>query len=214
MFALRISGLVGLLAFGCNSLLDIEEPSPFLANSQPADAGKPTNGISNGQSDASGAAPDAEQPPAADANSAPSHAWADWPMPNPPLAGLPNPQSYDTKSFVGVVADLVTGLQWQATVTSDALSWSGAQAYCQSLSLAGGGWRLPSRIELLSIVDFTNTNPIIDGNAFPKTPAEPFWTASAFAGDAASAWIVNFGFIDGIADKSELHELRRVRCVR
>jgi L-lactate utilization protein LutB len=46
--------------------------------------------------------------------------------------------------------------------------------------LGGGHWRLPTKIELESIVDETWTMPAIDPQAFPNTPTAGagFWTAS------------------------------------
>jgi hypothetical protein len=151
---------------------------------------------------------------AANSPSAASHVWAEWPMPNPAAAGLPNPQKYDTGSFQGVVIDLVTGLQWQASVEEGSHVWHDAEPYCAALTLSGGGWRLPSRIELMSIVDFTAANPLIDVIAFPGTPADYYWTSSKLADDDNSAWNINFGFSDGMADKGEITKMRRVRCVR
>ena len=82
----------------------------------------------------------------------PGPTFANWPMPNPASAGLPNPSSYDT-SIAGVVRDNVTGLMWQQTdvLTGDITTLSGAAAYCSALRLGGfTDWRLPSRIEIVS----------------------------------------------------------------
>jgi hypothetical protein len=133
-------------------------------------------------------------------------------MPNPASAGLPNPASYDT-STPGVVVDKVTGLIWQRDVPASSYNWADAKAYCAGLSLAGHqDWRLPTSIELVSLVDFTRSNPAIDTTAFPSTPSDWFWSSSPVAGYAYGAWYVDFhrgysyyGGVDG-AD--------RVRCVR
>src|SRR3989442_1486106 len=44
----------------------------------------------------------------------------------------------------GTVIDNRTGLVWQQTMTSTAMTWSDAQAYCAALSLNGATWRLPT----------------------------------------------------------------------
>lgn len=108
-------------------------------------------------------------------------------MPNPPSTGLPNPASYDT-SGPSVVIDNVTHLMWQHPVGTGIYNWSDAKNYCQTLSVAGHqGWRLPTVIELYSLVDFTRTDPAIDPTAFPNTPADWFWTSSYVGGSPAYA---------------------------
>src|SRR6185312_11729216 len=105
--------------------------------------------------------------------------YARWPMPNPASAGLPNPASY-TDNGDGTVTDNVTKLVWQKAVTSSqAFAWCDAINYCATLTLAGRTWRLPTRIELLSLVDFTRGNPAIDTTAFPGLPGGKYhWTSS------------------------------------
>jgi hypothetical protein len=140
-------------------------------------------------------------------------AWAVWPMPNPVGSDLPNEQSYSTQAD-DVMTDNVTQLEWQQSVDGKPYAWSEAVDHCAGLDTDGGGWRLPSRIELYSLVDFTSANPTIDSSAFPDTPAEHFWSSSRFVGDRASAWGVNFGFSVGFAFKDPTSATHLVRCVR
>jgi len=102
-------------------------------------------------------------------------AWAEWPMPNSQAdvtAGAPNLESY-TDNGDGTVTDNVTGLMWQQVVPSATYTWANAVAYCPTLALAGhSSWRLPSRIELESIVDFGQSSPSINGTYFPSTPKD------------------------------------------
>ena len=60
-----------------------------------------------------------------------------------------------------IVTDNETGLQWQddKAVADDnnRKNWQEAITHCESLSLDGGGWRLPNIRELLSIVDDSNS---------------------------------------------------------
>ena len=141
--------------------------------------------------------------------------WALWPMPNAASAGLPNPASYDTAT-PDVVLDKVTGLVWQARVPPSTQTWAGAKAYCASLVLAGfRDWRLPSRIELISIVDYTIAapGPVIDAAAFPDTPNTLFWTASSEAlYGTTRAWYVEFD--NGFAFTEATDIEYNVRCVR
>jgi hypothetical protein len=133
-------------------------------------------------------------------------------MPDPAGGGA-NPQSYDT-SNPGTVLDRVTGLVWQRAVSPQTLGWQAAREACACLELGGQhDWRLPSRIELVSIVDFTRHDPAIDGEAFPATPTDWFWSASPVAGsDPAAAWYV--AFFDGNTHHAELGVPYHVRCVR
>jgi hypothetical protein len=137
--------------------------------------------------------------------------WAQWPMPEPASAGLPNPANY-TVNVDGTVRDNVTGLTWQRDVPASTYTWDQAKTYCASLSLAGTGWRLPSRIELVSLVDFTRYNPAIDTTAFPNTPSVWFWTSSAVAGSSGGAWYV--AFYNGYTYGTGVGSYSRVRCVR
>jgi hypothetical protein len=72
--------------------------------------------------------------------------------------------------------------------------------------------RVPTRIELVSLVDFT-TQPAINLNAFPGTMAQPFWTSSVVPADAgldAASQYWSVSFADGIVDKTPA---MYVRCV-
>jgi hypothetical protein len=145
------------------------------------------------------------------------YSYACWPMPNPASTGLPNPSSY-TDMGDGTVLDNVTHLVWQKTVTSQqAYTWAAAQTYCSGLTLGGRAWHLPTRIELLSLVDFTKS-PAIDSTAFPNTPGGKYhwtatpWVVSQIASKPQYSWMVNFsdgGLTSNAADRT-LSEY--VRC--
>jgi hypothetical protein len=151
--------------------------------------------------------------------------WAEWPMPNDRVdvtAGAPNLESY-TDNKDGTVTDNLTGLMWQQTVPTGAYTWSQAVAYCPTLNLAGhSDWRLPSRIELVSIVDFGELVSIVDfevtsgatisATYFPSTEANWFWSSSPLAGSPSGAWVVYFG--DGRALGFVVSYMGSVRCVR
>lgn len=53
-------------------------------------------------------------------------------------------------------------------------------------------WRMPSRRELLSIVDYGRTRPAIDPGYFPNTPSLNFWSGSPYAQYSNYAWFVYF----------------------
>ncbi|MCD6497508.1 MAG: DUF1566 domain-containing protein [Deltaproteobacteria bacterium] len=88
-----------------------------------------------------------------------------------------NPPDYEVDG--DTVLDRVTGLEWQRGVATEAYDWWDARDYCSNLSLGGADdWRLPSRIELVSILDFGGLDPTIDHDAFPDTPSDFFWSSS------------------------------------
>jgi hypothetical protein len=145
-------------------------------------------------------------------------------MPNGPAdvaAGAPNPESY-TDNGDGTVTDNVTGLMWQQKMPSDGVGWTSAVDLCLSLTLAGyRDWRLPSRIELVSIIDPSVSEPSIDVAAFPGTPSVYNWSSTPLTRWPSSAWTVNFAI--GYADTSNSEyghgsyaaaAANAVRCVR
>jgi hypothetical protein len=113
----------------------------------------------------------------------------------------------------------VTGLTWQQQIVSEKLTQYEAVNYCANLDLASPlFWRLPTRIELLSIVDIGRIKPAINSEAFPDTPSELFWTATQ---NPISLSPLSFFYVDfatGKADASHpgtpAHGFMRVRCVR
>lgn len=114
-------------------------------------------------------------------------------MPNARLPGLANPQTYDTRSNPQVVTEQVTGLMWQRDVENTFVPFDDAQRACAALKLGGyNDWRLPSRIELISLLDMSRTQPSINLEAFPNAPSEWFWTSTSASDDPTSAWYVYF----------------------
>jgi hypothetical protein len=69
-------------------------------------------------------------------------------------------------------------------------------AYAEAVNAGGlcGGrdWRLPTRKELLSIVDNGRPEPAVEARYFPNTPAADFWSATPYADHSNSAWLVSF----------------------
>ena len=122
------------------------------------------------------------------------------------------PPGHFTTLGDGTVRDNETGLVWQQGVSPSAQGQAASMTYCADLSLAGGGWRLPSILELGSIVDETRSTPAIDPTVFSGTPSELFWSASSVAGSPSLGWFVNFS--NGIAYYTTLADPIRARCVR
>jgi hypothetical protein len=111
-----------------------------------------------------------------------------------------------------IVVDELTGLVWQGSVSSTQLDWPSAKGHCADLMVADGGWRLPTRIELLTIRDPNRGHPAIDPAAFPNTPADIFWTSTPNSNGPLTAWRVSFVLGEPFWDlKTNTHW---VRCVR
>lgn len=115
----------------------------------------------------------------------------------------------------GTVRDNRTGLVWQQQVDAKKYSWSDAKSYCGQLRLGAfaSNWRLPTKLELESLVDprATGEGATIDAVAFSGTPPSGFWTATSSVAYAGSAWYVNF--IVGSSYYWATTETMWVRCV-
>jgi len=139
----------------------------------------------------------------------PRSVWALWKMPNPATSSLPNPADYDT-SEAGIVIDRVTALMWQRDAGPDA-DYAGAETYCETLSLGGySDWRLPTRIELVSLFDFTRTAPAFD--PVFGSHLGPYLTSSPYPGRDDAMYIVYFGA--GYTSIGGKTTPGAVRCVR
>lgn len=108
---------------------------------------------------------------------------AQWPMPNSPGLGLPNPQTYDATTTPGVVHDAVTGLDWLQAPGLELYPRARALELCEQLSFAGSDdWRVPSFIELASLFDVVpnDADPLHPIYISPAFDAEGrYWAASA-----------------------------------
>ena len=111
------------------------------------------------------------------------------------------------------VTDSRTGLMWQRHTSEKSFNLAEAKQYAAKLRLGGyEDWRVPTKEELLNIVDRTRTNPAIDIEVFPNTPSEYFWTVSPDAYSSSYAWIVYFSY--GSSNDYGVSYNGRVRCVR
>ncbi|HKP57095.1 MAG TPA: DUF1566 domain-containing protein [Polyangiales bacterium] len=125
--------------------------------------------------------------------------------------------------------DKVTSLRWQRelpavypkcsgniTAMGDSCKWEEAKVYCEELVLGGfTEWRLPSKIELESLLDLTR-NGMAMPDALPALPATPpsgFWSGSAYSLEKDRHWYVDFREGWSYHGSNEF-EPARVRCVR
>ena len=126
-----------------------------------------------------------------------------------------NPSDYTISG--PTVIDNITGLQWQRVDDDTTRNWVEAGDYCATLTLGGfEDWRLPSFRELHSIIDFGNSNLIIEQTTFPDTNSDVYWTATRAAGDsnfgANTIWIISF--LNGFNGGQPQNNSHFVRCVR
>jgi Protein of unknown function (DUF1566) len=143
--------------------------------------------------------------------------WAQWPMPNGAVdvaAGAPNLDAY-TDNGDGTVTDNVTGLMWQQTVPLLELTWADALSYCTTLAVGGhSDWRLPTEIELISLLDYS-TSPTINA-VFTRSPTTTFWSSTLLVNsDSSYAWWVDLmiGQVSN-ADVMGFPPTNAARCVR
>ena len=123
------------------------------------------------------------------------------------------------------VYDQSTGLIWQRCSVGQA--WHNETNQCvlepgapflftwdaaQQKALLDPGWRIPSKIELLSLVERACTGPAINEEIFPDTPYQGFWTSDTPRALSTHQWVVNFktGSLETI-EKSRNLSLRLVK---
>gem|GEM_PF-4626215 len=73
-------------------------------------------------------------------------------------------------------------------------------------------WRLPTREELRSIVDYGLSMPAIDTTIFEYTQSSAYWTSTAYLNNPHSMWVVDFEH--GGDNTREKHRALPVRLVR
>ncbi|HEX3902272.1 MAG TPA: DUF1566 domain-containing protein [Polyangia bacterium] len=152
-----------------------------------------------------------------------THKWPCWHMPNPAPSGLPNPASY-TDLGNGAVLDNVTCLAWEKAPDTTQGFWQDNSDHCASLvtsSFAGyTDWRLPTRVEMASLVDFARTGDAIDTTAFPKEPSGYYRTGSdwyeTITGQNTSGFSWIYGMSSGFTSNAYAKTTSDayVRCVR
>ncbi len=153
------------------------------------------------------------------------------PSPGEPFYGQDASYSRNAPSYTDngdrTVTDNVTGLMWQQEADNDIYNWYEATGSanielnpgsvtdaCGSLSLAGySDWRLPTTMELMSIVDYGKSMPSIDTSYFHNVNKKWYWTSSTHASDSSLAYDIIFfrhGYVHYYDKSSESY----VRCVR
>jgi len=95
------------------------------------------------------------------------------------------------------VLDKETGLVWERSPQTTAVSSSNVRMTCANKAVGGRkGWRLPSLPELASLVDPSVASPgptLSSGHPFLNVQSTNYWSASAHAENPALVWGVGFG---------------------
>jgi hypothetical protein len=142
------------------------------------------------------------------------------PQPGEPFYGQdgnyegPQP-SYQPSDDGLTVTDLNTGLIWQQSYASE-MNWDEAVTYCEDMNLGGfWDWRLPSRMELVTILDYGRRFPAINPafSSLSVISADNFyWSSSTQPFPSGGAWYVEFG--EGSVGAIPKDYTHYVRCVR
>ncbi|MBF0121610.1 MAG: DUF1566 domain-containing protein [Desulfobacterales bacterium] len=118
----------------------------------------------------------------------------------------------------GTVIDKSTNLMWEGNISRQYLTWEKATTYCDCLTTGGHtDWRMPSRLELVTIVNFGKNLPAIDTNIFGSSSypvaAGHFWTTDPVGTGETQMW--KLGFERGsFSPTDKTYPYYQVRCVR
>jgi hypothetical protein len=176
--------IVAPMLVACNAILGISDyergecpgGSACLDEGGPPDTGPRPDGGNDAGRDAT--------PQAVDAQGAVPVSWARWPMPNYPQAEVDanvptyNPQA---SSDAGAVVDSVSGLVWRPVADAEKKEFTFDEATKLCTDAKGGTWRLPTRIELVTLLDLGKTNPTSD--PVFRLEAQKYWTTSFWRTD-------------------------------
>jgi len=134
-------------------------------------------------------------------------------------------QDYAQDDATQTLYDNQTNLTWMddTNVSSQTTTWQNALEYCENLSHGGEeDWRLPSRSELLSIVDYSRRNPALymdssdgndtNGNGFKNVASQTYWSSTTDADNTNYAWSLRLN--DGYVGSSGKSSSNYVWCVR
>ena len=100
------------------------------------------------------------------------------------------------------VLDNQTGLIWamDTEILEKSVPWEEAIKFCQNVKIGGQkGWRCPTKDELISILDTSQSNPALpEGHPFKKANVYKYgaqgqidyWTSTEYEGDNKRAWLV------------------------
>ncbi|MCP4364575.1 MAG: DUF1566 domain-containing protein, partial [Planctomycetes bacterium] len=104
--------------------------------------------------------------------------------------GVTWPGTRFTNNGDGTVTDNLTGLMWIQSPGTTTRNWDAAIDYCNALTTAGyTDWRLPNYMELLSLVDISQSDPPLPaGHPFSGLVTSSYWSGSTSAESTNDKW--------------------------
>ncbi len=109
----------------------------------------------------------------------------------------------------GVVKDTETGLEWFPGPDKDT-NWDNAKKRVENLTVAGGGWRMPTRQELKNLYK----KGAGERNMTPLLKTTGWWVWSGETKDSSTYWIFSFAIGDGAWYRHNLSTSSRGFAVR
>jgi hypothetical protein len=206
-----VASALAIAAAACNALVGLDTFEKYDC-AHCIDAGFDADANSDAP------ASDAPPPPIPIPDGAAAVSWAQWPMPSPEAG--PNLFSY-TVNGDGSVTDGKTGLVWLTGFTNSygpaddtAKGFDRARAYCASVGDAGTKWRLPTRIELVTLIDYSKNAPALHPVFAPGLSGGWYWSSSVVRPVEIPYrfWAVNF--TTGEVSDTALNDPRTALCVK
>lgn len=124
---------------------------------------------------------------------------------------------YEVLANGSEIRDLDTNLVWQRCQVGQ--KWGGMGCtgkakdftYEEAEKLVNKDWRLPTKEELLTLVDLNVGRPTINHKAFPNTPNSNVWTCTPYAFYSGYMWLVDFNNGCPNGNSSYVNGVRLVR---
>lgn len=211
---LVIAGALGIAAAACNALVGLDgfEKDDCAHCGDAGDGGDASDGA---MPDASTDAPNAMDAPPPIPDGASAVSWAQWPMPSPEAG--PTLFSY-TVNGDGTVTDKKTALVWRPLDTAafgpTISGFDKARAFCDSLGDGGTKWRLPTRIELITLIDFSRHDPAVSPAFSTSLTGGWYWTSSVVRPVAIPYRFWSVDFTTGEVSDNGPNVPRTVMCVK
>ncbi|MFP4401717.1 MAG: DUF1566 domain-containing protein [Candidatus Nanoarchaeia archaeon] len=102
----------------------------------------------------------------------------------------------------GTMYDTITNLCWEKSPGTSTHTHSNAQSHCSGVATAGGGWRLPEKAELMTLLyhDGTgSTDTRLNSIGFSGIQDGYYWSNTLYALISSFAYPVGFGDGNSIA---------------